>query len=112
MKKKYFPDVVRPTGDKGSSLETTVKSSDSAQLIENRREEKDDVGGIDLTRKKINLETQGQGVEFNLPFDPNHLDQIPINGLTPVIFQITPITDLPLLLGLADEDSKQLSAVR
>lgn len=50
--------------------------------------------------------------QYNLSFDPNHLDQIPINGLTPVIFQITPVTDLPLLLGLAEDQAKELSAVR
>ena len=69
-------------------------------------------GGIDMNPNKLNLQTQGQGVEFNLPFDPNRLDQIPINGLTPVIFEITPVTNLPLLLDLADDESKQLSAVR
>ncbi len=69
-------------------------------------------GGIDLTRKRLNLQTQGEGVDFNLPFDPSHLDQIPINGLTPVIFQITPVTDLPLLLGLAEKHPEILSAAQ
>jgi len=69
-------------------------------------------GGIDLTRKRLPLETKGEGVDFNLPFDPNTLENIPINGLTPVIYQITPVTDLPLLLGLAEDHSEQLSAVR
>ena len=69
-------------------------------------------GGIDMNPNKLKLQTQGQGVEFNLPFDPNHLDQIPINGLTPVISQITPITNLPLLLGLAEDHSEELSAIR
>lgn len=69
-------------------------------------------GGIDLTRRRLPLETRGEGVEFDLPFDPNHLEKIPLNGLTPVIFQITPVTNLPLLSGLAEDPSKQLSAVR
>ena len=65
-----------------------------------------------MNPNKLNLQTQGQGVEFNVPFDPNNLDKIPINGLTPVIFQITPVTDLPLLLGLSEDHSEELSAVR
>lgn len=92
--------------------ETGGSSSDHGFLAEVKPEIQQSPGGIDLTSKRLPLETQGEGVDFNLPFDPNHLEQIPINGLTPVIFQITPVTDLPLLLGLAEDHPEALSAVR
>lgn len=33
------------------------------------------------------------------------LENMDINGFTPVIFSITPVTNLPALLGLAGEDA-------
>jgi len=91
--------------------ETSGSVSDHGFLAEVEPKIQQSPGGIDLTRKRLPLETQGGGVDFNLPFDPNHLDKIPINGLTPVIYQITPVTDLPLLLGLVEDHLEQLSAV-
>ena len=69
-------------------------------------------GGIDLTRKRLNLETQGQGVEFKLPFDPNNFENIPINGLTPIIFHVTTVTDFLLSFGLVEDPPETSSAVR
>ena len=102
------------TGESKSNhvLASVEPSPDQAQLTQELVREEKNPGGIDLTRKRLNLQTQGEGIEFNLPFDPNNLEKIPINGLTPVIFQITPVTDLPLLLGLAEEHPETLSAVR
>ena len=73
---------------------------------------KENPGGIDLTRKKLPLQTQGDGVEFNLPFDPNNLENIPINGLTPIIFRVTTVTDFLLSFGLVEEPPETLTAVQ
>ena len=65
-------------------------------------------GGIDFNPQKFNLETEGNGVEFNVP-DPAQLQNMEINGLTPVIFTITPVKNLPLWLGISEKKKEQPS---
>ncbi len=79
-------------------------------------------GGIDLNASTLPLDVQGGGVNFNLSMptelcidDDNDgacerinieaLENSPITGFTPVIFQIVPLTNLNGLLGIADDDS-------
>ena len=64
-----------------------------------------DVGGIDFNPDRLDIETRGAGIDFDFDaaIDPALLEQLesaPINGFTPFIFQITPIKNLPLLLGV------------
>ena len=66
---------------------------------------KQNPGGINFNLDLLELEIQGQGGNFNLPNMDRNLEHIHIDdGLLPVIINITPITNLPLLLG---RDSKQ-----
>ena len=64
-------------------------------------------GGIDLNSNRLNLETKGEGVKFNLPKELENLDPASLSGFTPVIFRIVPITNLPFLLGLSEKDQQQ-----
>lgn len=57
------------------------------------------VGGIDLSPEYLQLLREGSRVEIDLT--PVGIENIDIRGLTPVIFQITPVTNLPLLLSQA-----------
>jgi SAM-dependent methyltransferase len=59
-------------------------------------------GGIDLKAKSLNLETTGDNAEFKLPENLNGVDFDHMEGLTPVIMNITPIMDMPAFLGLAN----------
>jgi len=61
------------------------------------------VGGIDFNPANMNLQTAGEQVEFQLPFDVNELEHMNIHGFKPIIIQMRPIVNLPLLLGLVDE---------
>ncbi len=63
-----------------------------------------DVGGIDLNPETLNLQTQGDNINFKVPANVEGLTESSFNGLTPVIFQILPITNLKLLLGAADKE--------
>ena len=68
-------------------------------------------GGIDFNPNNLNIETQGKGIDYNAPIDPQLLESLtssPIEGFSPVIFNITPILNLPALLGLQDQDEKPL----
>ena len=55
-------------------------------------------GGIDLNLKKLNLDVRGDKKSFSLPID---VQNISIDGLTPMIINIIPLTDLPAFLGFS-----------
>jgi len=66
-------------------------------------------GGIDLNPQLLELTTGGAG-EIDIPFDPAMMPNTPIEGFAPIIINITPVTNFPLLLGLSDvEQEPQLS---
>ena len=64
-------------------------------------------GGIDLNPELLDMETRGIGIDFEIPYDAENLMSIPIDGLTPVIFQITPL-DFPLIFGESEESEESL----
>ncbi len=60
-------------------------------------------GGIDLNPDKIRFDRQGQPVDFNVPSNDALIqDYLNIEGFEPIIINITPITNIPLLLGTAE----------
>ena len=64
-------------------------------------------GGIDLNPDKIQFDQQGKKIDFNVPSTNDALIQqyLNIEGFEPVIINITPITNIPLLLGTAEKAS-------
>jgi ADP-ribose pyrophosphatase YjhB (NUDIX family) len=66
------------------------------------RESSENVGGIDLNPANMNLRIRRDDLGQPLPFSAQPVEDIRIEGLVPVIINITPITNLPLLLGAAD----------
>jgi hypothetical protein len=70
----------------------------------------DPVGGIDLDPAMLGLELKGKEIQFNINIPPAVIERIKTKGIQPVIFQITPVTNLPFLLGIQEEDDiEQLS---
>ncbi|MGE0267309.1 MAG: GNAT family N-acetyltransferase [Candidatus Omnitrophota bacterium] len=74
------------------------------------------VGGIDLNPADLIIEKRGKGINMTVPLDPlilRELESMPLDGFAPVIFQIIPVNNLPLLLGIADpaqdEDNPEIS---
>jgi reactive intermediate/imine deaminase len=65
------------------------------------------IGGIDLNPNNLDLRTEGKGMDLNFTFDPRDFDTVPVNGFIPVIFQITPVTNIPMLLGESQEPEQQ-----
>lgn len=65
-------------------------------------------GGIDLNPDHIQFDQQGQKVDFNLPSNDTLIQEYwPIEGFEPVIINITPVTNIPLLLGTAKPMSEK-----
>jgi len=66
-------------------------------LMKVRRE-----GGINFNPENLNLETRGGGI--NIPqVDMQQLENMQIDGFVPVIINITPVTNLMMILGLTDD---------
>jgi len=66
-------------------------------------------GGIDFNPDYLNIQSQGNKVQIPVSSNPNEYQNIKINGLVPFIFDITPITNIPLLLGESEEQSDEFS---
>jgi len=90
----------------GSSPIIDDNSDDVSQL--GKRDK--DLGGIDFNPNNLDLQTQGTGIQFR--FIPTELEHMPINGFTPVIFQMTPMTNFRLLIRETQEQSDEFSISR
>jgi len=75
--------------------------SDQAQLSGS------DVGGINLNPNMLNLESSGSMIELNLIENVPSLQNLQIDGFVPVIIQIVPTTNLPMLIGDSKEEEQQ-----
>ena len=91
--------IKEPVIDLQAPLIPILKTSDDAAMMGDKFQK----GGIDLTPQNFNIETQGQGIEFNVPMNPAQWENLNIQGFTPVIFTITPVTNLPLFLGISQK---------
>jgi hypothetical protein len=56
-------------------------------------------GGIDFNSDRMDLQRTGQRSEFDWGMSEADLENVEITGLVPVIIQITPVHDLPALMG-------------
>ena len=81
---------------------------DNAMLVRDVNVEP--LGGIDFNLDLLELEIQGQGRGFNLPDVDRNFEHIRIDGgLFPVIINITPITNLPVILGATESEEESLA---
>ncbi|MBF0386113.1 MAG: hypothetical protein HQL27_09645, partial [Candidatus Omnitrophica bacterium] len=64
-------------------------------------------GGIDLNPKAISIERKGEGFKYN--FDMRSLDPqyLGADGFVPVIYNVTPIPNLPFYLGVKNSGKEQ-----
>jgi hypothetical protein len=64
----------------------------------------DALGGIDFNPAHLNLITEGEKLRIKFQVDPKTIQHIQIDGLTPVIINISPVLNPLMLLGLEDEE--------
>ncbi len=92
-------DIDGIVNEKASSAEK--EGGDEAMFINPYKTEQDATGGIDFNIENMGLETRGDGAMFvspqggSLPFGP-------IEGIVPIIINISPANNLPMLLGLSN----------
>jgi len=66
------------------------------------------LGGIDFNAGNLNLKEQGQVADISFTNFPN-IQANSVSGVTPIIINITPIVNFPLLLGKLTDENQQLS---
>ncbi len=89
-------------------MKTTSKSLYELEDSDISTIKPDKLGGIDFNPDQLNIEKRGQGVKFNvnIPEELRNLNADSINGITPIILQIVPITNLPIFLGVNEKQVK------
>ncbi len=87
-----------PKGER--PLEQEGKSKDEAMITK-------PVGGIDFAPGNLILDIKRDANGAPLPLPVQQMQQIKIDGLVPVIIQITPVTNFPLLFGLSEQGTEE-----
>ncbi len=89
---------------KDDSLKTIIEQGKSLDLSQDfdsaSTATKDTYGGINLNSELLDLQIKRDGNGIPLPLSEQPIEQMKIEGFLPYIIQITPVTNLPLLLGL------------
>lgn len=93
-------------------LDSAINQGQDKGSVSSPSKTTENLGGIDFNPNMLNIEKQGQGIDFNVPVDIQAIQAIQIDGFSPVIFQIIP-TNLPMLMGTKKaEDTMQVSSIR
>jgi len=98
----------REIAEKRKEIRNFDQANDAAML----NTDNPDYGGIDFNANNLNLKAQGDKIKFDLPANLQDIQPTSINGITPVIINITPITNFHLLIGLSDKEEQILTAQR
>jgi len=95
------PVIKKKTADKAMIQEIRTEQADAAKVAESRAPDK--LGGIDLNPALLNLKIKRDGNGIPLPVSQQPMQTLEIDGFIPVIINIQPITNVPVLLGIADQ---------
>jgi len=95
-------EIVERKRNKPSSSPVREENSSSSPI------KKQNTGGIDFHPDNFDIQTQGNGLNVSFPLDIEAMENIEINGLVPFIFSITPVSNLPLLMGAIKEEEEGL----
>ncbi len=95
--------IMKPDEITESMLRKVIKAANKA--LEDHAA-LDPLGGIDLNPDLLDLQIKRDGRGIPLPLDQQPLENMQIDGFLPIIININPVANLPLLLGLLDEDGE------
>ena len=62
-------------------------------------------GGIDFNPAQMSMQVKKEGEDFKFNFNGTEIDAAQVTGATFIIRTMTPVTDLPLILGLSAKQS-------
>jgi len=95
--------------DSGSNDRDSAQPSSSPVQSKDRiTQATDEYGGIDLNPENLILNVQGNDIKMDFS-NPQILNNISIDGFIPVIINVAPITNIPMLLGESEEQSDDFS---
>jgi hypothetical protein len=63
-------------------------------------------GGIDLNPAQMSMQVKKEGEDFKFNFNGTEIDAAQVTGATFIIRTMTPVTNLPLILGLSAKQSQ------
>ena len=66
-------------------------------------------GGIDLNPAQMSMQVKKEGEDFKFNFNGTEIDAAQVTGATFTIRTMTPVTNLPLILGLNFEPADKLN---
>jgi hypothetical protein len=93
----YNYEVARQLAAKSVSEPEPDAQADGAMV----QDQENDLGGIDFNPQKFEIKKEGEGLQA--PFNPPAaMNPAAIEGLYPVIINIVPVTNIPLILGVVD----------
>ncbi|MBF0489631.1 MAG: hypothetical protein HQL15_03300, partial [Candidatus Omnitrophica bacterium] len=93
-------DFFRSFLPSNQGVKSPVKSDKSSEL-----------GGIDFNAANLNLQIKRDGKGIPLPISQQNLENIKLDGLTPVILDIKPAMEVPLLAELRGGSKESLAKV-
>ena len=79
----------------------TVAAADAAVTAEVKP---DTTGGIDLNPRMLDLQIKRDSEGVPLPVNQQPLENMNVTGFVPLIINVTPMTNLPLLFGMNESD--------
>jgi len=106
------PSVLRGYPGSIDKYADEVQRLGAQNLLWRKKSEKDKAqttGGIDLNPAQMFMQVKKQGSDFKFEFNGQIFDAAQITGATFTIRQMTPVINLPLILGLKKEPEMQLS---
>jgi len=92
---RQAPDALGETSSPDSE-----KSGDRAMAA--AVPEKGPVGGIDLNPALLDMQIKRDGLGVPLPISDQPIENMNIGGFIPIIINVTPVVDLPLIMGFKD----------
>jgi hypothetical protein len=97
--------VAAPSASAEKSNHAAVSATETETVAPGRK------GGIDLNPANLNLQIKRDDAGVPLPLQFQDIPNIRINGLVPVIINIVPVADVPMLLGVIPprKSSKELT---
>jgi len=105
IKYRRTPGIITKLKEFMTQYETQIDNS----MMSRQKQTK---GGIDFNPSNLELQIEGERRDLLPNQIPQDVEQMNIQGFYPVIFSITPVTNIPLILGVnREQENEQLSSL-